>query len=115
MNKYQEALADLKKQLVVVDYWDGKATSQEPIFEEQTETLQELVDIYPEYLELKKRATPKKINTSAIEEDDNSRAWAKVLGIEGFCPSCDYQVSKKEKYCRMCGQALDWSEDEKNK
>ena len=108
MNKYQEALNELKS-------WS--TTSSIPIgadkhfVYDQAHRLQELVDIYPEYLELKERATTKKINTSAIEVDDNSRAWAKVLDIDGFCPSCDYQVSKKENYCRVCGQALDRGED----
>lgn len=115
MKKYKEALDRVDNQLMLkISY----INENDEFFTEwerndgDIKTLQELVDIYPEYLELKERATPKKINTSAIEEDDNSRAWAKVLGIEGFCPSCDYQVSKKEKYCRMCGQALDGSSNE---
>ena len=97
MNKHQEALAELKKQLVVVDYLDGKAVSQEPIFEEQTEILQELVNIYPEYLELKERATPKK----PIYE-------SKLMRYGYRCPICRWFV--EDDFCKNCGQKLDWSE-----
>ena len=104
MNKYQIALDEIKKQLVVVDYLNGKAVSQEPIFEEQTETLQELIDIYPEYLELKERATPKK----PIGER-----------LDRLCPNCEKRLYWDdetcdyiyEDYCIHCGQHLDWSEN----
>ena len=100
MNKYQIALDEIKKQLVVVDYLNGKAVSQEPIFEEQTEILQELVDIYPEYLELKERVTPKKPNILPIQE---------FAFFE--CPTCrDKTQIGKFTFCQKCGQTLDWSE-----
>ena len=91
MNKYQKALNRLKNITKVPSMFINE------IVKELVDTFQELVD----------RATLKKINTSVIEADSNSRAWAKVLNIDGFCPNCDYQVSKKDNYCRMCGQALE--------
>lgn len=60
----------------------------------ELDIMAELVDIYPEYLELKARATPIKPN-----------------GFGGFgydkCPICDATVTNS--YCQRCGQKIDWN------
>ena len=53
---------------------------------------------YDEYLELKKRATPKKPNKRYY---DNY-----------YCPKCHKQVFMSWKECKHCNQKLDWSEEE---
>ena len=67
--------------------------------------LQELVDIYPEYLELKAKATPKKPNNYQKYSSD-SDAWGK-------CPDCNKDVCDyADKYCPNCSKAIDWSEND---
>jgi hypothetical protein len=94
-NKYQEALNELKS-------WS--TTSSIPIgadkhfVYEQSHKIQELVDTYPEYLELKERATPKK----PIYE-------SKLMRYGYRCPICRWFV--EGDFCKNCGQALDWSEE----
>ena len=56
MNKYQEALDRLENITKVPSIFINE------VVKELVETFQELIDIYPEYLELKERATPSKPN-----------------------------------------------------
>ena len=92
MNKYQEALSSI----VFTLHLRVKPNTLGKCEDENLEILQELVDIYPEYLELKERATPKK------PED---------FGGFGYdeCPVCHTIVIKN--YCSHCGQRIDWSDD----
>ena len=58
--------------------------------------------------ELVDKATPKK--PCNIEEcisllDDEMFRF-------GWCASCHKRVTNREKYCDVCGQAIDWSEEE---
>lgn len=65
--------------------------------------LQELVDIYPEYLELKAKATPfKPLN----QRYDNIR------DIGGGDCKCNSMVYESHMFCTGCGQKLDWSEND---
>lgn len=60
--------------------------------------------------ELEERNTPKKIITK-IEEQFNE-----CIGfiVERRCPSCECLIGRFEPlpYCPICGQALDWSEED---
>lgn len=95
MNKYEKALYTVKRS-IGEHGWFG-FTDIEP--------LQELVDIYPEYLELKAKATPMKPNNYRKYSSD-SDAWGK-------CPNCNKEVCDYAgKYCPNCSQALDWSEND---
>lgn len=43
--------------------------------------------------------------------DFSGRHWGKAIG--GNCPNCNSAVNSKEyRYCRNCGQALDWGQEE---
>jgi len=61
--------------------------------------LENLIETYPEYLELKEKATPKKPTKSV-------------------CPNCDSwdiyseEFDNKYNFCPNCGQAIDWSEND---
>lgn len=95
MNKYQEALDDIKSRQYQDD-WDNLCN----VFDEDDEaisTIQKLLD----------KATPKKLNMENMHYI--------------CCPNChsdevefydhDHNVVKLN-YCNRCGQALDWSENE---
>lgn len=68
---------------------------------------------YSEYLELKERATPKKVEKATRKDYMES-------GYTHCCPSCGNMVGTITKelridydgYCCSCGQALDWSDEE---
>lgn len=95
MNKYQEAL-----KIVEIGEGDVKAMVNLPyeVTEQAFKTIKELVD----------RATAKapKIKQTSV-------------GTLSCCPNCDaivfmeYEI-EKENFCAICGQALDWSENERN-
>ena len=92
MNKYQEALNAIKTEPKMQDYY-GDYINFFDKDDEDIALLQELVD----------KATPKK-------------------PIDSFCPICgsyDIEVNivrigwEKQKHCPDCGQAIDWSTDER--
>lgn len=94
MNKYQDSLDNFVKAL-------SHFTNFKSIHDWKSD-LQELVD----------RATPKKpINQST------------PVVRQGYCPNCKGELRKLRSrnevvlegqlYCCSCGQALDWSEDER--
>lgn len=102
MNKYQEALNEIKN-IVLDKSGDGYRTAKylQNFYYSSCETLQELVE----------KTTPKKpldVCTPVVK-------W-------GLCPVCKGELNKlggkpnrvfsNQKYCPDCGQALDWSEDE---
>ena len=93
MNKYQEALSSILFTL----HLRVKPKILGNCEDENLEVLQELVDTYPEYLELKERATPKK----PIYE-------SKLMRYGYRCPICRWFV--EDDFCKNCGQKLDWSE-----
>ena len=90
MNKYQEALDDIKynTRYRYVTFKDSSLT-----------TLQELVD----------KETPMKvIKIFGYDED-----WLTGLKIAvGECPKCKFHVCDDEYYCRNCGQRLYFEESE---
>lgn len=79
LNRYQEALNNVKRVYVKSDHYD----------EEDIRLLQELVD----------KATPKKPIKS------NNPLFDYMV----FCPACNKSMSFKNYYCGSCGQAVDWS------
>jgi predicted RNA-binding Zn-ribbon protein involved in translation (DUF1610 family) len=107
-NKYDVALFDLKIDALCTadreDEWEREHDCQSEISNrlevmQKAELLQQLIDIYPEYLELKAKATP----LPRIEPNDRFFLWA--------CPNCreDFISDGEEKHCRECGQALEKS------
>lgn len=79
MDKYQEALNNVKRVYVESEHYD----------EEDIRLLQELVD----------KATPKKVDKYSRYKD---------LEPTYFCPICENIVEKVHKYCTECGQRLEW-------
>ena len=100
MNKYQEALDYAKKHL------DSKQDL------EKVGVLQELVD----------RETPKKPILSDTWKDEEQTDIYDENGfidpIVSICPNCrkygifDFEYGEKFNYCKHCGQAIDWSDEE---
>lgn len=89
MNKYKEALDDIKSRQYQDD-WDNLCD----VFDEDDEaiaTLQELVD----------KEQPKKV------------VHIHVLKQFGVCPMCNFNVNIRNHNvaCGNCGQALDWSKE----
>lgn len=89
MNKYQEALNNVKRVYVESEHYD----------EEDIRLLQELVG----------KATPKKLKSKT--DKDGRLLWV--------CPTCgdvymkfwsDVETISCRKHCDECGQALDWSD-----
>lgn len=87
MNKYQEALNNVKRVYVESEHYD----------EEDIRLLQELVG----------KATPKKLKSKT--DKDGRLLWV--------CPTCgdvymkfwsDVETISCRKHCDECGQALDW-------
>lgn len=89
MNKYQEALNKIK-----TEFWEWYGWDH---CEEETNTLQELVD----------KETPKKVVEKEIMcwLNDKPHYYAK-------CPNCNSAVKNNGIiYCSQCGQKLDWSDE----
>ena len=117
MNKYQEALEYLTNrafQLNTKDYGQDvtlmtlseksiKAKKVLDWVQENDTLLQELVD----------RATPKKPIKKTFEyESMNEEILIKtyhICGCEKFS-----EVHHVDRFCSKCGQAIDWSKDERN-
>ena len=81
LNRYQEALNNVKRVYVESEHYD----------EEDIRLLQELVD----------KATPKKVDKYSRHKD---------LEPTCFCPLCENIVEKEQKHCPECGQKLDFKE-----
>ena len=88
MNKHQEALNQIKHELYAEE--DDYNVS----------LMQELVD----------KATPKKPKRKLIETEDLWNETITIVGID-ICDDCKNQVQHSEKFCKYCGQAMDWSEE----
>ena len=94
MNKYQEALNNIKTEPKEKDYYGDEI----PFFKEDDEDialLQELVD----------KSTPKKV--TQFEHEGNMYCW---------CHECDHVEMIREidfmNYCPNCGQKLEWPSDD---
>ena len=90
MNKYQEALGFLKESAYENYLRHYVQTSKEKVtLFKSSEYLQELVD----------RATPKKPIQKAAGRT--------------VCPNCERSIAREvsPRYCSVCGQRLDWSEE----
>jgi len=105
--KYQEALNILKpNEKDVIHHKDGWWHQQNKAIN----TIQELVDKAPYYKRLEARATPMKPKVYIeVCTDGGFRQEYKTY----LCKSCDCHIDEEERpYCSVCGQALEWSEDE---
>ena len=107
MNKYQEALTNLKTYIVDYDDEFGEDIYLYESYKEEFDLLQELVD---EHKKLKDKATPKKLKNKT--DKDGSLLWV--------CPTCgdvymkfwiDVETISCRKHCDNCGQKLDWSKE----
>ena len=84
MNKYQEALNNVRKVYVESDHYD----------EEDIRLLQELVD-------KEKPMKPRE----AIDSRDRFTHY--------YCPKCNKKtILIPQEFCLNCGQKLDWSDEE---
>lgn len=100
MNKYQEALSSI----VFTLHLRVKPNTLGKCEDENLEILQELVDIYPEYLELKERATPKKVIFTNVDITTHADEFRIIKRWEN-CPICNSNITLY--YCPQCGQHLD--------
>ncbi len=108
MNKYQKALSELKHSDIKLHVYN----EQDNIIEEHQPTI---YDFYHDEIfvlkELVEKATPKK----PLDVQEPVLKW-------GLCPNCKGELNMfhgrpnrvllNEKYCRDCGQAIDWSDEE---
>ena len=100
MNTYIEALDFVKKHL------DSKCDLR------KVEVLQELVD----------KATPKKpILSDSWKDEEQTDIYDEngfIDPIVSICPNCrkygifDFEYGEKFNYCKHCGQAIDWSDED---
>ena len=93
VNEYQEALSYIRHGM---RFFNAINPLSDGFYE--LRKIQELVDIYPEYLELKAKATSIKPIYNKNECDYQCK--------------CEVLIHGWEDYCHACGQALDWSDDE---
>ena len=119
-NKYQDAL----EKMFYYNMMPNDITEEE--LKQCDKTLQELVDIYPEYLELKTRATPTRVKYvyKDIEFGDKynplqmNATWFiggkidKSQVLVPSCPNCNKIFTEQVKYCPNCCKAIGWNEDE---
>lgn len=92
MNKYKDALAYLRSNVLVTDHKQKERVNQ------CTEVLQELAD----------KASPEK----PYYEGDGYDKNGEIIYDTWICPNCNqrYEVDYDDyKYCPNCGQAIDWS------
>lgn len=99
MNKYQEALDYLAVSLQMFDETVDDKTYRDELDAKREiarKALQELVD----------KATPKK--------PKNWKAERRLNGaVEFNCPVCNRLYNERVNFCASCGQAIDWSTDDK--
>lgn len=97
MNRYQGALLDIQ---YICEQSQKYKKLQKYNAKQQLKTLQELVD----------KVTPKAPNF----EHSGQRSPDGVSVIMFFkynCPCCKSRISRIDKFCPECGQAIDWSEE----
>jgi predicted RNA-binding Zn-ribbon protein involved in translation (DUF1610 family) len=102
MNKYQEALENIKQYIIETCYDDEiYETSISDLYPSEFSILQKLVD----------KATPKKLKNKT--DKDGRLLWV--------CPTCgdvymkfwnDVETISCRKHCDNCGQKLDWSDND---
>lgn len=91
---------------VLIDAKHCRNAEHERQVNEAIKILQELVN----------KATPKKLNN---EENHYVFETYDLSHVSGDCPNCGRKLYYDEydedlNYCQYCGQAFDWSEDERN-
>jgi hypothetical protein len=109
MNKYQEALDSVRKE-VKATFFDeyGKqwwTTNRDDDY--RCNLLQEAIDKANKYDE---KETAKKVKRIYPAFGDNMpiKKQPKIWG----CPICENEIKKHYKYCPNCGQKLKWESDE---
>lgn len=79
----------------VVDFFEGLDMAIKALEEIQQ---YRAVGTAEECRELKERNTPKKTKL--------------ISGLSPLCPECGAPALRNYDYCKRCGQAIDWSEEE---
>ena len=96
MNKYQEALENIKQYIIETCYDDEiYETSISDLYPSEFSILQKLVD----------KATPKKTIKEPIIRDGYRQ-------YKNYCPICKQELLILGNYCLHCGQAVDWSDND---
>ena len=106
MNKYQEAINELKNNLLNdkegdLYYEHCNGNDKYVLTKDEMIALQELVD----------RATPKKVDASKVITvyDYSTNQYETIVP----CPNCANNIPFDNgfKFCPHCGQALDWGDE----
>lgn len=92
-----------KGSVEILNWYRNLYYKEEPDTERKT-VADALNDILPELTKLREKQMPKK--TTKRQYVPNGTL------IYGHCPICDCFTKNFFKYCRNCGQALDWSDTE---
>jgi len=110
-NEFQDALNILKpNDHDVVHHKDGWWSCQN----NAVTSIQKLVNIYPEYLKLKEKSTPKKPKLNHYDNDCTKIICPNDCGIQLNGLNRDNEIASfTHEHCPKCGQAIDWSEDGK--
>ena len=117
MNKYQEALDDLSYPDINSPCYGnkcGETDCGDCNIRGDILTLKELVD----------KATPKKpILSDSWKDEEQTDIYDEngfIDPIVSICPNCrkygifDFEYGEKFNYCKHCGQAIDWSDEDEN-
>ena len=115
MNKHQEALSSISFTL----HYRVKPKTLGRCEDENLDLLQELVDKVPHYEKLEERAKPRKLIQLPITTHDEIIIPKYTYKIEKvMCDKCgltSFVVDNHHnqfKFCKQCGQAVDWSDFE---
>lgn len=114
INEYQEAL-DLICNPTKKMFGRNKEGKEVCVYEHmkvEFDKLQELVNIYPEYLKLKEKSTPKKPKLNHYDNDCTKIICPNDCGIQLNGLNRDNEIASfTHEHCPKCGQAIDWSKD----
>lgn len=107
MNKHEEYQEALDRTKTLIDISSDKLSDKgKALMMESVDTLQQLVD----------KATPKKIIKIDKKDIDVVRkeSITDIVGYMCECPNCKkiFGWLSISPYCKYCGQALDWSDED---
>ncbi len=97
MNKYQEAILEIKKMNCnITKDWNCEICTHQKVcaYYLPCKTLQEAVDKANKY-----------------DEKETTKPKSKKPKGLSICPDCNNGLYINQKYCDKCGQALDWGDE----
>jgi hypothetical protein len=112
MNKYQKALWNITATYYLKLKQVLNENSLTENYKQDLDTLQELVDIVPEYRELKEWRTPKKPIIHYVEMFGTYLVSCPTCSVGLFSDEVIANRIYKARHCANCGQALDWNEQD---